>query len=247
MARWLIFAVLGAFSAASPAATVDVTVTGNSFSPREVRIQAGDTVRWSNRTGVAHDVVADDGSFNSGISSNFTFQRTFNSAGEFGYYCSLHGSSGGVGMAGRVIVQGGTPAPTAPPIAPYVAGSWFNPATSGQGLLVEATTGSSVFGMAWFTWTPTGALDWFIGSGTYSGNQVDLTVFHFTGGRFNDPAPVQGTEAGTARFILKTCTTADFQYNLSNPPRGSGTIPLQKLLPAGAGCTDPATSATPQR
>lgn len=248
MARWLIFAVLGVLSTSAVAATVDVTISGFSFSPREVRIQAGDTVRWTNGTGVPHDVVADDNSFNSGISANFTFQRTFNSAGEFGYFCSLHGSPG-QGMFGRVIVQGAS-TPTGPAIAPYVAGSWYNPATTGQGFLVEASTAPAIFAYAWFTWAADGRADWYTGnsgSSGLNGNRADVNILRVTGGRFNDPAPVQQIQAGTGSFILTSCTTAEFRYTLTNPALGSGTIPLQKILPAGVGCVNPPGVKAPQR
>ncbi len=57
---------LGDHSAARAAVTVDVTVgPGNSFSPADVTIQAGDSVRWTNGAG-SHNVQSDDGSFSSG-------------------------------------------------------------------------------------------------------------------------------------------------------------------------------------
>lgn len=94
------------------AATVDVTVgPGNSFSPKSVTVQAGDSVRWTSAGGT-HNVVADDGTFSSGApGSGWTFTRTFASAGSFAYYCELHGAPGGLGMSGTVTVQagGGTP------------------------------------------------------------------------------------------------------------------------------------------
>lgn len=90
------------------AATVTVTATSSlSFSPQTVTIQPGDTVMWTNGGG-AHNVRADDNSFSSGEpdSGPWTFSHTFNTPGTYGYYCTLHGAQGNLGMAGRVIVEG---------------------------------------------------------------------------------------------------------------------------------------------
>lgn len=111
----LLFAICAAGAPAARAATtVDVTVgPGNSFSPKNVTIQAGDSVRWTSAGGT-HNVVADNGSFVSGDpGSGWTFTHTFSAAGTFAYFCELHGAPGGLGMSGSVAVQGGASAPGA--------------------------------------------------------------------------------------------------------------------------------------
>lgn len=97
---------------ASQAATHDVSVRNNSFSPNNITIEVGDTVRWTNNSGV-HDVTADDNSFASQTASSFTFSRTFNSVAEVLYYCSVHSSPGldrNLNMNGRVNVVAATEA-----------------------------------------------------------------------------------------------------------------------------------------
>ena len=93
---------------AGRAVTVEVTVgPGNSFSPADVTIQAGDSVRWVSAGG-SHNVAADDGSFTSGApGSGWNFTRAFPAAGTFPYYCEVHGAPGGLGMSGSVTVQAG--------------------------------------------------------------------------------------------------------------------------------------------
>lgn len=76
------------------AATHEVTVGNNFFSPNDLEIEVGDTVRWTNNSGRLHDVTADDGSFASETSSSFVYERTFNSVGEILYYCSVHSDPG---------------------------------------------------------------------------------------------------------------------------------------------------------
>ena len=89
------------------AATHQVNVLDpRSFSPNNLTIEVGDTVRWVNGVGgMLHDVTADDSSFSSVTSSGFTFERTFNSVEEILYHCTVHSSaasSGGTTMNGRI-------------------------------------------------------------------------------------------------------------------------------------------------
>lgn len=95
----------------SSAQTTHVIETvGNTFSPADITIAVGDIVSWQNTGGGLHDVEADDGSFSSGEAStaNWTYEYTFTTAGDFGYYCSVHGGAGGVGMSGTISVQPAT-------------------------------------------------------------------------------------------------------------------------------------------
>lgn len=90
--------------AAARGATVTVDVGGSdtTFRPSTVTIDVGDTVMWINRGG-GHNVVADDGSFNSGpATAGWTFSHTFATAGTFNYHCQPHQF---LGMVGTVIVR----------------------------------------------------------------------------------------------------------------------------------------------
>lgn len=97
-----------------------VRVVNNSFIPRTLSIQAGDSVTWTNE-GVNHNVRAADGSFRCAngcdgdggngapASNSWSFTLTFNQAGEVPYFCEVHGSTNGsqvFGMAGTVVVEG---------------------------------------------------------------------------------------------------------------------------------------------
>lgn len=96
---------LGFAAPAVHAADVHVNIVGNSFLPRNVTIQLGDTVIWTNNNQGVHNVVANGGSFSSGPpDDDFTFSHTFTSGGEFDYHCQVHQF---MGMTGSVIVQGG--------------------------------------------------------------------------------------------------------------------------------------------
>jgi plastocyanin len=94
-------------SAAVLAADHQVEVGDNFFSPSSLTIAVGDSVTWTNGGSMPHNVVADNGSFRSGnaSASAWSYTRTFTSAGDFRYFCELHGAAGGLGMAGIIRVE----------------------------------------------------------------------------------------------------------------------------------------------
>lgn len=106
----LIFIAITLFLPICAAATThEVQVLDpRSFSPNNLTIEVGDTVRWVNAAGGnIHDVTADDFSFQSETSSSFSFQKTFNSIEEILYHCTVHSrpaSSGGTLQNGRINV-----------------------------------------------------------------------------------------------------------------------------------------------
>ena len=128
--------------AAAPSLAADQSVvaccapgSGNSFTPKTVTINVGESVNWRNDSGF-HNVVFDDGSFESPGDPSptpWTASRKFDAPGEFQYFCEQHGNKGGVGMAGTVIVQGGDAPPPPPPggdtTDPDIDSFRVNPAT----------------------------------------------------------------------------------------------------------------------
>ena len=66
-------------------------MAGRAFSPATVEIQVGDTVTWTNDDDTEHTVTASDGLFDSGeLAEGATFSFTFETAGEFSYFCAFH-------------------------------------------------------------------------------------------------------------------------------------------------------------
>ncbi|MGH2756697.1 MAG: plastocyanin/azurin family copper-binding protein, partial [Actinomycetota bacterium] len=97
------------------AASAEVAVKDNRFEPREIRIDPGDTVTWTNQGSRVHDLKADDGAFRSGdMRQGDRFSHTFRDEGYYFYHCTYHGSKGRVGMWGVVIV--GDPPPPPEPL-----------------------------------------------------------------------------------------------------------------------------------
>lgn len=114
--------------AAAGAAEREVVLQGNAFDPRTVEIDVGDKIVWRHDDGGSeHSVTSHAGqqeSFDSHpncsplcMQDGDTFERTFNNAGTFTYYCKIHGSSSDpdcAGMCGSIVVNATAPAP--PPV-----------------------------------------------------------------------------------------------------------------------------------
>ncbi len=78
-----------------------VVIRDFTFGPPEIRIRAGDTVRWVNEDPVAHTVTADDGTFDSDLLENGEgFSRRFDDPGRYPYHCTPHPF-----MSGVVVVE----------------------------------------------------------------------------------------------------------------------------------------------
>ena len=90
----------------------DVVIQNDTFVPGSISVAVGGTVTWSNQDR-DHTVTARDGSFDSGVfDAGQTYNRTFNTAGTFSYFCIIHPE-----MTGTVTVTdgSGTPPPPVPP------------------------------------------------------------------------------------------------------------------------------------
>lgn len=74
-----------------------VTVKDNFFEPGTLKVAAGDTVTWTFRGAVAHNVNGPGFSSKTVKTGNFT--HTFAKSGTFNYVCTIH-----AGMKGKVEV-----------------------------------------------------------------------------------------------------------------------------------------------
>ncbi|MGK0716645.1 plastocyanin/azurin family copper-binding protein [Leucobacter sp. W1153] len=77
-------------------AAVVVAVIDNRYEPAIVEIEVGDAVQWVFQGSMEHDVVAEDGSFVSELTTTGTYTHVFDVAGEFAYDCSIHPEMTGV-------------------------------------------------------------------------------------------------------------------------------------------------------
>ena len=94
--------ILGAtLAVAAQDATNVVTIDNFTFTPPELTVAVGTTVKWVNHDDIPHLVVNKDKAFRSkALDTDDSFSYTFASAGIFDYFCALHPH-----MVGKVIVK----------------------------------------------------------------------------------------------------------------------------------------------
>ncbi len=76
-----------------PAAANAVEIKGFAFNPAAITVSKGTTVTWTHNDGAPHTVTTtsapadfDSGTMNKGN----TFSQTFDTAGTYEYFCSIH-------------------------------------------------------------------------------------------------------------------------------------------------------------
>ncbi len=94
---------------ASTAATTDqpagakaeVKIDNFVFGPQTITVPVGTTVTWTNKDDIPHTVVSTEGVFKSKVrDTDEQFSYTFDKAGTYPYFCSVHPK-----MTGTVVVQ----------------------------------------------------------------------------------------------------------------------------------------------
>jgi hypothetical protein len=129
------------------------------------------------------------------------------------------------------------------------SGAWYNPATSGQGVLVDIEPAQNTFFAAWFTYAPSSegltgvdSLRWLVVAGGYTPGNLSLSnvpIYQVSGGLFNMPSSQLTEQVGTANVTFTSCTTMTISYSFTVGPPGllyeyigqTGTINEQILTP----------------
>jgi len=115
------------------------------------------------------------------------------------------------------------------------SGAWYNPETSGQGLLLDVEPEDQYLFLAWFTYTDAesanpGEPHWFTAQGTYSGNSATLPVSLTLGGRFDDSQAVSREVVGEVTLQFDTCDEGMVAYAI-DAWDVQGSFPIQRLIP----------------
>jgi plastocyanin len=77
------------------ATTRAVTIRDASFKPKNITIEKGTRVKWTNKGDLVHNVTRKNGKWTSGpLSPGETFARTFKVKGTINYLCTIHGFTG---------------------------------------------------------------------------------------------------------------------------------------------------------
>ncbi len=145
-ARWWTFWTAVTL-AATPGfgATWEVAIQNFVFSPKDLTIKAGDTVRWTQKDAITHTTTSGpngvaDGIWDSGsmtLSANTVFSFTFTNAGTFPYFCRPHKSS----MRGTITVEAAAQPPSIQLLTPTNGAVFIEPAS--VTLSANALEGSS--------------------------------------------------------------------------------------------------------
>ena len=78
-----------------------VTIDNFSFTPKELTVAVGTTVKFVNHDDIPHNVVNKDKAFRSkALDTDDSYSFTFASAGTYDYFCGLHPH-----MQGKIIVK----------------------------------------------------------------------------------------------------------------------------------------------
>lgn len=127
-----------------------------------------------------------------------------------------------------------------------LAGSWVDPAASGQGvvldfIITEEQVDAVLF---WFTHNdqaadPTTELDgfgsrqnrWFTASGSAAAAVLDMPIFRTSGGQLGLDVPVTTEAVGNIRLEFFNCFEAQLDYAFDAPGSPSGQMQLQRITP----------------
>ncbi len=116
------------------------------------------------------------------------------------------------------------------------SGSWYDPATNGQGLTLMWLADGSI-GLVWFTFDPQGRPYWLIGTGHAEGEQLVFPALQSTrGGRFFEPFPESAVERRPwGRLELRLdCNAGEAVYTPTEPGFAAGTLALRRLTTLAA-------------
>lgn len=120
--------------------------------------------------------------------------------------------------------------------------AWYNPATSGQGMLIIVFPERQEVFLAWFTYDterPSGNVRanigdpghrWLTAQGPYDGDTAILQVYETKGGVFDaeQPRPATGAPVGSIEITWLDCETAILSYRIDTT-ENSGMIELRRI------------------
>jgi plastocyanin len=97
----VIGALLAFGAVAAQDATNVITIDNFTFSPKELTVAVGTTIKWVNHDDIPHTIVEKQTTFRSKLlDTDDAYSYTFTSAGAFDYFCGLHPH-----MVGQIIAK----------------------------------------------------------------------------------------------------------------------------------------------
>jgi len=128
------------------------------------------------------------------------------------------------------------------PIDGFMSSAWYDPAHSGEGIMVQIYNNpgdaTRTLFAAWYTYDANGIPFWLAAQGTAavgSNTFSNVPVYYYTGGGFaGDFAGVTQHTWGTMNFSFPNCSQMDFDFNgaateVAGGPGGQGSRSFKKL------------------
>lgn len=136
------------------------------------------------------------------------------------------GLSGLVTLSRLVPADTCNDAPAAMPLAAIgegIDGAWYEPASSGQGLVFDAITEADTLFATWFTYDPEGAADdvhkqhWFTLQGPLgTGEPSTLAIIRTIGGSLSERATANSQQVGVATLVRLGCDRLQLNYQFAD-------------------------------
>jgi hypothetical protein len=209
--RWL--TALGKYTGDSAVLDLYETLDGKFDDPQAITTnKIGEvTVSFSNceQGHMAYDIPAEN------LHGEFPMQRV-------------------IGGSGNVCEQRSGVAIEAVDINAGMDGSWFDPATSGQGFFIDShpdPEGGNLLFVSWFTYgnnTASGQR-WLTALGSFDGSIAEMDVHETTGGSFDNPQTPSTTKVGTMSIDFTDCSNAQLSYSLPADP-ATGDIAITRVI-----------------
>ena len=126
-----------------------------------------------------------------------------------------------------------------------LSGAWYDPAISGQGLLIDVAPSQNLIFAAWFTFAPDAASGdpavgqrWYVMSQLYAPPDTMtmrfVDVYQVPAGAFGQGGDAVAERIGGATFTFTSCDTLTLDYGVAFAE--VGTLHLQRIGPTPVGC-----------
>lgn len=222
--RW--YSVQGSVSATAASATMPIYISegGNFAAPPRVGVSS-----------------VGQATFSFGDCSHGTLSYTFSDGS---------GRSGSIPLT-RLGANSACSSDGNGPVPPtfLLSGAWYDPATSGQGLVFDINPASNSMFLAWYTYAVDGqaiggpsSQRWYSIQATYTpgvSHYDNIAIYGTTGGVFNNATPVATASIGTASLHFQSCAAATLTYHFTSGENAGkqGSISLVRATPAVDGCS----------
>jgi hypothetical protein len=236
--EWIDFGAQPVGTPSPPRTLVIANTQNESFSIVQFALSGGEAADFALTSNCAAG-----GTFSATVPCSVNFTFTPQAAGPRSTELAIQVSAGGIPGFLRFSVTGvgGTAGPAGVELNQHgLTGSWYEPATSGQGFEVEVfpdltAPGTGLTQVSWFTYdTTSGGADhqrWYTLSGPVVTGQstAALTIYQNTGGNFNALPVTTAQAVGTATLRFDSCSSGSLAYTFTDGTGRADTIPLTRL------------------